>query len=57
MYYRAYLKNETGARLDVDLVTTSFNKMVNHIRANYGKGWTATIYKNDETIKYWKLRK
>ncbi len=57
MYYRAYLKNETGARLDVDLVTTSFNKMVNHIRANYGKGWTATIYKNDEIIKRWKLRK
>ena len=57
MYYRAYLKNETGARLDVDLVTTSLSKMINHIRANYGKGWTATIYKGDETIKRWTLRK
>ncbi|WP_192880471.1 hypothetical protein [Haemophilus haemolyticus] len=57
MYYRAYLKNETCARLDVDLVTTSLSKMINHIRANYGKGWTATIYKNDETIKRWTLRK
>lgn len=57
MYYRAYLKNATGARLDVDLVTTSLSKMINHIRANYGKGWTATIYKGEETIKCWTLRK
>lgn len=57
MCYKAYLNNETGAYLAVDFSTSNLNKMINHIRANYGKGWTATIYKGEETIKRWTLRK
>lgn len=56
MLYKAYLKNESGARLDVDFVSTSVARLVRVINANYGKGWTATIYRGEETIKQWKIR-
>lgn len=56
MTYSAYLKNESGARVDVGVVTTSIEKMRQHIKANYGKGWTATIMRGEDVVKRWMLR-
>lgn len=43
--YYAWVGNEQGASEDVTLRTYSKREMENHIRATYGPGWTAHIFK------------